>query len=62
VVEGFSVDGEPVRVEGTGWFARCLQHEYDHLEGRVYVDRLAGWRKRRVLRQAARAPWGDERR
>jgi peptide deformylase len=58
VVEGFTVTGEPVRVEGSGWFARCLQHECDHIEGRVYVDHLTGWRKRRLLRQAARAPWG----
>jgi peptide deformylase len=58
VVEGFTVDGAPVRVRGTGFFARCLQHECDHLEGRVYVDRLTGWRKWRVERQAARAPWG----
>ncbi|MEV0226778.1 peptide deformylase [Streptomyces sp. NPDC050704] len=58
VVEGFTVDGEPVRVHGTGWFARCLQHECDHLDGGLYVDRLAGWRRRRVMRQAARASWG----
>ena len=58
VVEGFTVTGEPVTVHATGFFARCLQHECDHLEGRVYVDHLTGWRKRRVLRQAARAPWG----
>ncbi|MCX4428256.1 peptide deformylase [Streptomyces mirabilis] len=58
VVEGLTVDGEPVSVRGTGWFARCLQHEYDHLEGGLYVDRLSGWRRRRVIRQAARASWG----
>ncbi|MFD8125542.1 peptide deformylase [Streptomyces mirabilis] len=58
VVEGFTVDGEPVSVRGTGWFARCLQHEYDHLQGGLYVDRLSGWRRRRVMRQAARASWG----
>ncbi|MFF2132135.1 peptide deformylase [Streptomyces olivochromogenes] len=58
VVQGFTVDGEPVSVRGTGWFARCLQHEYDHLEGGLYVDRLSGWRRRRVMRQAARASWG----
>ncbi|MER5825794.1 peptide deformylase [Streptomyces mirabilis] len=58
VVEGVTVDGEPVSVRGTGWFARCLQHEYDHLEGGLYVDRLSGWRRRRVMRQAARASWG----
>ncbi|GGL87268.1 peptide deformylase 2 [Streptomyces fumigatiscleroticus] len=57
VLEGFTAAGEPVTVHGTGWFARCLQHEYDHIEGGLYVDRLTGWRRRRVLRQAARAPW-----
>ncbi|MFJ4931321.1 peptide deformylase [Streptomyces sp. NPDC088736] len=50
--------GTALRVAGTGWFARCLQHEHDHLEGGLYVDRLRGWRRHRVLRQAARAPWG----
>jgi peptide deformylase len=44
-------------VRGTGFFARCLQHECDHLEGGVYVDRLDGWRRRKVLRRAAKAPW-----
>jgi peptide deformylase len=58
VVEGFTVTGEPVRVHGTGWFARCLQHECDHLDGGVYVDRVSGWRRRRVMRQVARASWG----
>jgi peptide deformylase len=58
VVEGVTVGGDPVRVRGTGFFARCLQHECDHLEGRVYVDRLSGWRRWRVARQAARASWG----
>ncbi|WP_055491338.1 peptide deformylase [Streptomyces sp. TP-A0356] len=57
VVEGCTADGEPVRVHGTGWFARCLQHECDHLDGGLYVDRLSGRRHRRVMRQAARAPW-----
>jgi peptide deformylase len=57
VVEGRTVTGEPVTVRGTGFFARCLQHECDHLDGGVYVDRLDGWRRRKVLRQAAKAPW-----
>lgn len=57
VVEGFTMDGEPVTVHGTGWFARCLQHECDHLDGGLYVDRLSGMRHRRVMRQASRAPW-----
>ncbi|MGW2647232.1 peptide deformylase [Streptomyces sp. NPDC001393] len=57
VVEGFTVTGEPVAVHGTGFFARCLQHECDHLEGQVYADRLTGWRKRRLTRQIHRASW-----
>lgn len=57
VVEGFTVTGEPVRVAGTGFFARCLQHECDHLEGQTYADRLTGRRRRRLMRQATRASW-----
>jgi peptide deformylase len=58
VVEGFTSDGEQVRVEGTGFFARCLQHECDHLAGTVYPDLLTGWRRVRTLRAARRAAWG----
>ncbi|GGW11725.1 peptide deformylase 2 [Streptomyces capoamus] len=58
VVEGLTMTGDPVTVHGTGFFARCLQHECDHLEGRVYADHLTGWRRRRLLRQVSRASWG----
>ncbi|WP_217207537.1 peptide deformylase [Streptomyces sp. AC550_RSS872] len=57
VVEGFTMTGEPVTIHGTGFFARCLQHECDHLEGRVYADRVSGWRHRRLMRQVTRASW-----
>ncbi|MEV6011079.1 peptide deformylase [Streptomyces sp. NPDC051976] len=57
VVEGFDVRGEPVTVTGTGFFARCLQHECDHLEGRVFTERLRGLRRVRALRAVRRAPW-----
>ncbi len=58
VVEGVTARGEPLRIEGTGFFARCLQHECDHLDGLLYPDRITGWRRRRVLRAAARTAWG----
>ncbi|MGQ4512899.1 peptide deformylase [Streptomyces sp. DW26H14] len=61
VVEGLTRDGEPVRVMGEGFFARCLQHESDHLAGGVYSDRLTGRRRSKLLRAAARAPWGADR-
>ncbi|MFI1393872.1 peptide deformylase [Streptomyces sp. NPDC020681] len=57
VVEGVTAEGAPVRVEGTGFFARCLQHECDHVEGLVYTDRLTGWRRAKTLRAARRASW-----
>ncbi|MDQ1012281.1 peptide deformylase [Streptomyces sp. V4I23] len=57
VVEGVALDGEPVRVEGTGFFARCLQHECDHVDGLVYADRLTPWRRGRLARAARKAPW-----
>ncbi|GAA3033629.1 peptide deformylase [Streptomyces olivoverticillatus] len=55
VVEGRTADGSPVRVSGTGFFARCLQHECDHLDGGLYVDHLTGLRRQRVLRAARRS-------
>ncbi|MFF2200642.1 peptide deformylase [Streptomyces sp. NPDC058145] len=57
VVEGFTAAGEPVTAHGTGFFARCLQHECDHLTGTVYADRLTGLRGRRLRRRIDRAAW-----
>ncbi|WP_328745358.1 peptide deformylase [Streptomyces sp. NBC_00285] len=57
VVEGFTATGEPLTIHGTGFFARCLQHECDHVDGRTYADRVEGRRHRRLMRQVARASW-----
>ncbi|MFC5182724.1 peptide deformylase [Actinomadura harenae] len=48
---GFDVNGDPVTVEGTGLLARCLQHETDHLNGKLYIDRLSGRARKKVLRE-----------
>ncbi|MDR2373263.1 MAG: peptide deformylase [Bifidobacteriaceae bacterium] len=39
-VVGQDLDGKEIMVEGTGLMARCLQHEVDHLDGHLYLDRL----------------------
>jgi peptide deformylase len=39
-VTGQDLEGNPIRLDGTGLFARCLQHETDHLNGILYVDKL----------------------
>lgn len=49
--EGTDVDGKPVVVEGVELMARCLQHEVDHLDGHLYIDRL----ERSVRKKAMRA-------
>lgn len=49
VVTGLDCTGSPVRLEGRGLAARCLQHETDHLAGRLYVDRLDEAERNRVL-------------
>ncbi|MEU5087153.1 peptide deformylase [Streptomyces sp. NPDC021356] len=51
VVRGFDKDGTPVVIDGTGYFARCLQHETDHLGGHTYLDRLSKRDRREALRQ-----------
>ncbi|OEV08890.1 peptide deformylase [Streptomyces nanshensis] len=50
-VRGFDKDGEPLVIEGTGYFARCLQHETDHLIGHTYLDRLSKRDRKDALRQ-----------
>jgi peptide deformylase len=57
-VRGVDQHGEPVEVSGSGYLARALQHEYDHLDGRLYVDTLRGEVRRAALRaiRAATAP------
>jgi peptide deformylase len=39
-VECWNERAEPVRIEASGWYARILQHEIDHLNGWLYVDRM----------------------
>ena len=49
-VEGIDLDGKPVVVEGEELMARALQHETDHLEGMLYIDRLDRATRRKALK------------
>jgi peptide deformylase len=51
-VAGVDVHGAPVTYSGTGLLARCFQHEVDHLDGMLYIDRLEGSARREALRAA----------
>jgi peptide deformylase len=57
-VTGTDLDGAPVVVEGTGFLARCLQHETDHLDGLLYLDRLVGRNQRAARKAVKRNGWG----
>jgi peptide deformylase len=51
VVRGQDKDGAPLVIEGRGYFARCLQHETDHLDGHLYLDRLPQRHRKTALRE-----------
>ncbi|MHC3819258.1 peptide deformylase [Streptomyces sp. DT9] len=51
VVRGRDKDGDPLVIEGRGYFARCLQHETDHLRGHLYLDRLAQRDRKTAMRE-----------
>ena len=50
-VEGFSPEGEPVTVEADELFARALQHEIDHLNGVLFLDRVSPLKRRMLLKK-----------
>ncbi len=58
LLTGTDLDGEPVRIEVEGWRARILQHEFDHLDGVLYVDRLDDSAWRTVQKIARKRGWG----
>ena len=58
-VEGKDKTGAPVRYVGDGQFARCLQHETDHLHGLMFVDRLRGRTKRKAMREVLGTDWAS---
>ena len=53
-VEGLDREGTAVSVEAEGVLAACLQHEIDHLDGRLFVDRLSRLKQHRIRKRAAR--------
>ncbi|MEE1620661.1 peptide deformylase [Zafaria sp. Z1313] len=57
-VQGFDADGREVDFEATGWFARVMQHEYDHLDGLLYVDKLNPTWTRRWKKAKKSLGWG----
>ena len=60
VAKGQNMWGEPVVVEGSQLLARCVQHETDHLDGILFVDRLDPEARREAMRAIREAEWFAE--
>ena len=56
-VEGIDLEGQPVVLEGEGLLAQALQHETDHLDGTLYLDRLTPERRRQAMREVRESSW-----
>ena len=57
VAKGYTMHGDPLQIVGAGDLARCLQHETDHLDGVLFIDRLDPRRRRAAMREILAADW-----
>ena len=60
VAHGQNVHGDPVTVEGRDLLARCVQHEVDHLDGVMFIDRLDPETKKLALTAIREAEWSGQ--
>lgn len=56
-VTGIDLDGNPVELSGTGVMAQALQHETDHLDGLLYLDRLDKENRRAAMKEVRESAW-----
>ena len=60
VAKGFNMYGDPVTIEGTELLARCIQHETDHLDGILFIDRMDPAQRKAAMKAIREAEWwGD---
>jgi peptide deformylase len=60
VATGVDMHGEPVTLEGTGQLARCVQHETDHLDGVLFIDRLDPAQRKLAMKEIRASEWWGE--
>jgi peptide deformylase len=60
VARGFNMYGDPVTIEGTERLARCIQHETDHLDGIIFIDRLDTEQRKAAMKAIREADWAEE--
>ncbi len=57
VAKGFNQYGEPVLIEGSELLARCIQHETDHLDGILFIDRMNREQRKLAMKAIREAQW-----
>ena len=57
VARGFTMHGDPVTIEGSDLLARAIQHETDHLDGVLFIDRLDTDARKAAMREIREAEW-----
>ncbi len=57
IAKGFNMYGEPVIVEGTEFLARALQHETDHLNGILFIDKLSAENRKLAMKEIRESEW-----
>ena len=57
VAKGFNMYGEPITVEGTEFLARALQHETDHLNGILFIDKLSAENRKLAMKEIRESEW-----
>jgi peptide deformylase len=57
VAKGFNMYGDPVTIEGTDLLARCVQHETDHLDGILFIDRMDPAQRKLAMKAIREAEW-----
>lgn len=57
VAKGFNMHGEPIMVEGSELLARALQHETDHLDGILFIDRLSNEDRKLAMKEIRESEW-----
>ncbi|WP_127358062.1 peptide deformylase [Actinacidiphila soli] len=60
VAKGFNMYGDPVTIEGTQLLARCIQHETDHLDGIIFIDRLDAEQRKAAMKAIRDAEWAGQ--
>jgi peptide deformylase len=57
VAKGMNMHGEPITLEGSDLLARCVQHETDHLDGIVFIDRLDAQTRKEAMKAIRESDW-----